>query len=58
MLQFIESTWFLWWVFAVIVILRWFHVLSVGPELEGPPMQDRAHSEPTLAPGDQFLLGT
>jgi hypothetical protein len=27
-IPFIEKTWFLWWMLAVVVILRWFYVLS------------------------------
>jgi hypothetical protein len=26
MLVFFESTWPFWWVFAIMVLLRWFHV--------------------------------
>ncbi len=29
MIHFFESTWFLWWIFAVVVIIRWFHVVAV-----------------------------
>jgi len=29
MIHFFESTWCLWWIFAVVVIIRWFHVVSV-----------------------------
>lgn len=25
---FLQKTWFLWWIFATLVILRWFHLLS------------------------------
>jgi hypothetical protein len=27
-IPFIEKTWFLWWIVATLVILRWFHLLS------------------------------
>jgi len=27
-IPFIERTWFLWWVVALIVILRWFYLFS------------------------------
>jgi len=30
MLALFEKTWVLWWMLAVLVILRWFHVLSAG----------------------------
>ena len=29
MIHFFETTWCLWWIFAVVVIIRWFHVVSV-----------------------------
>ena len=28
MIAFIEKTWFFWWIVAVLVILRWFHIFS------------------------------
>jgi hypothetical protein len=28
LVAFIQKTWFLWWTFAIVVILRWFHVQS------------------------------
>ena len=28
MILFIQKTWFLWWILASVVILRWFHLLS------------------------------
>jgi hypothetical protein len=28
MIAFIERTWFFWWMVAVLVILRWFHLFS------------------------------
>ena len=35
MIFFIEKTWFLWWMLAVVLTLRWFH-LSTRAKLEGP----------------------
>jgi hypothetical protein len=32
---FIEKTWFLWWMLAIILALRWFH-LSTRTKMEGP----------------------
>jgi hypothetical protein len=32
MILFLEKTWPLWWIFAVVVILRWFHVVSANSE--------------------------
>jgi hypothetical protein len=33
-ISFIEKTWFLWWIFTVFMILRWFHTSSAGCEEE------------------------
>jgi hypothetical protein len=35
MTLFIEETWFLWWLFAVVLILRWFHITSMDTDAEG-----------------------
>jgi membrane-anchored glycerophosphoryl diester phosphodiesterase (GDPDase) len=32
---FIEKTWFLWWMLAIILALRWFH-LSTRAKMEAP----------------------
>jgi hypothetical protein len=34
MITFMEKTWFLWWMFAVVVVVRWFHVLQTTTRLE------------------------
>lgn len=57
MLQFMENTWFAWWIFALVVIFRWFHVLSSHPELKDLHRTAEAAQEPASASGDQFLLG-
>ena len=46
MISFFEKTWFLWWMFAVVVILRWHHVLSAYPDSDGfdSPKQEQAES--------------
>jgi uncharacterized membrane protein YecN with MAPEG domain len=31
MVPFFENTWLIWWVLAVLVILRWLHQISVSP---------------------------
>ena len=47
MLAFFEKTWVLWWMLAVVVILRWFHVLSAaaprGPS-ESPEHDSDEHT--------------
>lgn len=34
MITFFQSTWFLWWAFAVVAILRWFHLQSADRKLD------------------------
>jgi hypothetical protein len=36
MIAFIGKTWPLWWMFAVVFIVRCLHVLSVDPEWDVP----------------------
>ncbi|MGA7218194.1 MAG: hypothetical protein WBX38_07770 [Candidatus Sulfotelmatobacter sp.] len=35
MLVFIEKTWFLWWMLAMVAGIRWFHLISVNSKVEG-----------------------
>jgi hypothetical protein len=28
MLPFVKETWFLWWMLVILLIVRWFHVVS------------------------------
>jgi hypothetical protein len=32
MLAFLDSTWPVWWILAILVLLRWFHVNALAPE--------------------------
>jgi hypothetical protein len=51
MIPFFEQTWLLWWVIAVIAILRWFHLLSKGTELDGEESlakEEQSHIVPAL----------
>jgi hypothetical protein len=43
MTLFIEKTWFVWWMFAIVLILRWFHVsaVDIDAEEENPPIASR-----------------
>jgi hypothetical protein len=38
MIEFVEKTWLAWWLFAALVILRWFYVVcpseTIEPELD------------------------
>ena len=56
MLQFIENTWFLWWIFALVMIFRWFHVLSASSESD---LEQTAETDPNpaSASGNQLPLG-
>ena len=36
MLAFLDSTWPLWWILAILVLLRWFHVNALAPEDSEP----------------------
>ena len=47
MILFLEKTWFLWWIFAVAAILRWFHGIAAGPELGNPETCVEAGKENT-----------
>jgi hypothetical protein len=34
MLAFLESTWPVWWILAILVLLRWFHVNALPDDSE------------------------
>jgi len=40
-ISFLEKTWLAWWVFAILVILRWFHTLRSSETIE----RDLDHEE-------------
>jgi hypothetical protein len=42
---FIEKTWFIWWAFAVVAILRWFHVSSANVRLDEETPQNASSRE-------------
>jgi hypothetical protein len=42
LIHYMEKTWFLWWIFAVVVIMRWFHLLQSTTELEKPDTHNSA----------------
>jgi hypothetical protein len=35
-IAFMEKTWFLWWMFTIVVIVRWFHALPLDTQSETP----------------------
>jgi hypothetical protein len=47
MIAFFEKTWYLWWLLANVVIVRWFHGLSseVTWETSDPPERS-SHEHP------------
>jgi hypothetical protein len=49
MISFMEKTWFPWWMFAMIVVVRWFHMLQPTSRLE---RFDEAVSAPQQACSD------
>jgi len=42
MLAFLESTWPVWWILAILVLLRWFSVNSLSPDDSEPHTQTPA----------------
>jgi len=51
MILFFEKTWFLWWLFLDLVILRWFHVLSAGSGSDALDSPNDDQSESHVVPG-------
>ena len=56
MILFLEKTWFLWWIFAVAAILRWFHGIAEGPALEDPASCGEAVKEKAQDVGGHLPL--
>lgn len=51
MILFVAKTWFLWWMFATVFIVRWFHMVSAHPTAEdfSTPASDRKQAESVCA---------
>ena len=50
MIALFAKTWFLWWLLASVVVLRWFHgVIVVDPrDTQDPPKRDKSeHTIPS-----------
>jgi hypothetical protein len=45
MILFFQKTWFLWWILATFVILRWFHLFSSGSNERALEAADFAEGE-------------
>jgi hypothetical protein len=62
MIPFMEKTWLLWWMFAVVVIVRWFHALQTTQELKrgdepgSTPQHAHANSVEFSSPKTESLL--
>ncbi len=48
MLTFLENTWFLWWLLAIILILQWFHAISNDTKEEVDTNRDDDFSLPKV----------
>lgn len=53
MLTFLEHTWPVWWILAILVLLRWFHVSSLladdsESQSRTPAMQPTSHGASPL----------
>jgi hypothetical protein len=51
MIPFLEKTWPLWWMFAAVVILRWFHVLSADSASDADDTVNCEERESTMISG-------
>ena len=47
---FIQKTWFLWWILASVVILRWFHLFSSGTYERALEAAGSGEEEPSTTP--------
>jgi hypothetical protein len=48
-IPFFQKTWFLWWILATFIILRWFHLSSVRTEEEAREVPDSSEERPSAA---------
>ena len=46
MMEFIESTWAIWWLVAIAVIVRWFFLIEARSESAEYFSVETEHSEP------------
>ncbi|HTW32894.1 MAG TPA: hypothetical protein VMD76_14525 [Candidatus Sulfotelmatobacter sp.] len=52
MAAFFENTWFLWWTLAVVIVLRWLHVISPQESQDGAIQEN---DEELLLVSDPFI---
>ena len=48
MAEFFQQIWLLWWIVALVVVVRWFHVVSVDDAREDLGAQ--RHDESSMVP--------
>jgi hypothetical protein len=51
-IAFFGKTWLLWWMFAVVVILRWFHGLSAEPQTDNSDSSSTEHDRSSAVSGE------
>jgi hypothetical protein len=51
-ITFMEKTWFMWWMFAIVVIVRWFHALPWDTESEALQSPVSKEEQVSLDPGE------
>ena len=51
MISFIEKTWFLWWIVATLIILRWFHLFLSRAESGVDAAASDEEQAAAIAPG-------
>jgi hypothetical protein len=49
MLALFEKTWVLWWMLAVMIILRWFHVVSATAPRDPYESPEQGNDEYTIS---------
>jgi hypothetical protein len=56
-IPFMEETWFVWWIIAVVVILRWFHLSSLSrtETAEMPASEEPEDTTTSIVSGPALL---
>jgi hypothetical protein len=49
MIPFLQNTWVLWWLAAIVLIIRWFHLAMQAPE-DSDDRVSASDVTPTLSP--------
>jgi hypothetical protein len=47
---FFQKTWFLWWILATLIILRWFHLFASSADDDGASRQPISPKKPLQVP--------